>query len=246
MSIETTLDLPSKGLTYDIPLSEIKIRPLKGGDEKLLAELSVDNIEIKYLALLKNKIKNGDPVIKGIDPSKLTLGDRLYILLWLRINSYSPIFKSSLVCQNCFKEVHIDIDLTKIEEKSLPEDFKQPYEIILANSDKLFLRLFTIDDEIKSYEKEKRDGTESTYLYRLALSMVDSRSILERISYLEDLPSSDLAKIKYFHESHIHGPILDNIAYTCPKCQEVGQLTLPFRPNWLLPSGTEIFGGNFK
>ena len=241
MSIETTLDLPSKGLAYNVPLSEIKIRQLKGGDEKLLAELNLDNIENKYLALLKNRVKGGDPVIKGIDPAKLTLGDRLYVLLWLRINSYSPTFLATLVCQDCFKSINIEVDLTKIEEKSLPEGFKQPTEILLDNGDKLNLRLFTIEDEIKSYEKEKKDGIEETYLYRLALSIVDSRNIPDRVSYLEDLPSKDIAKIKYFHESHVHGPQLDSIPYTCPKCGEVGSLALPFRPTWLFPNGSEIF-----
>src|ERR1035437_9410203 len=170
------VELPSKGLVYDVPLSDIVLRSMKGGDEKILAELSIDNIETKYLALLKNRIHGGDPLVKGIDPAKLTLGDRLYILLWLRINSYSPTFKSSVVCSNCFKKVKVDIDLTKIEEKGLPEGFKEPYEVVLDSGDKVNLRLFRIADEILAYEKEKKDGVEETYLYRLALTLVDDKT----------------------------------------------------------------------
>ena len=233
-------DLPSKGFVYDVPLSNILIRPMLGGDEKLLSELSVENIETKYLALLRNRVKGGDPLIKGIDPAKLTLGDRLYILLWERINSYSPKFKTGLICQNCFKEINIELDLTKIEEKTLPDGFKEPQELTLSGGEKVSLRLFRIEDEINSYEKEKKEGIEKTYLYRLALSIVDTKSIEDRISFLESLPGKDIAKIKFFHESHVHGPQLEKIPYECPKCQEVGSCALPFRATLLIPAGSEI------
>lgn len=233
-------DLPSKGLVYDVPLANIIVRTMCGGDEKLLAELSIENIEMKYLALMKNRIKSGESLVRGIDPAKLTLGDRLYILLWQRINSFSPKFKSNLVCQNCFKDVNLEIDLTKINETYLPEGFKEPYEVVLSEG-KVNLRLFRVEDEIKAYDKEKKDGIEKVYLYRLALTIVDStKSVEDRIAFLESLPTIDLAKIKYFHELHVHGPQLNNIQYTCPKCQEVGQLSLPFRSTWLIPSGTEV------
>ena len=240
--METSLDLPSQGKVYDVPLDKIVIRPLWGGDEKLISELNIDNIETKYLSLFSNKTRDGKPVVSGIDPSKLTLGDRLYILLWLRINSYSPKFKANLVCDYCFEKINIEIDLTTVPEKTLPVDFKSPQEVTLDSGEKVSLRIFTVADEILAYDKEKKEGIEKTYLYRLALSIVDSKTIPERIAFLEDLTGKDLSKIKYFHESNVHGPQLDKIPYVCPKCKEAGLLTLPFRPTWLIPSGTEILG----
>jgi hypothetical protein len=235
-----SLQLPSKGKVYQVPLESITVRSLKGGDEKLLSDLTLDNLEKKYLLLLKNRIKNGLPVVSGIEPEKLTLGDRLYILLWLRIQSYSAIFKAELVCQYCFEKIKVDIDLQKIEEKTLDENFKEPYEIVLKDGSKVNLRLFRIEDEIKVAEREKKDGTEKTYLYKLALSIVDDKSIPERIDYLENLDVKDLSLIKKFHEDFDHGPKINEVAYDCPKCKEAGQLALPFRPQFLIPSGSEI------
>ena len=237
---EVLSNLPSKGFVYEVPVTNIVARTMCGGDEKILAELNISNIETKYLALLRNRIKGGDPLIKGIDPAKLTLGDRMYILLWQRVNSYSPIFKSSLVCNNCFEKINVDLDLTKIDEKYLPEGFKEPYPVALENGDTINLRLFRLEDEIKAYDKEKKDGVEKSYLYRLALCIVDSKGIDDRVAYLETLSSKDLAKIRFFHEEHVHGPQLEEIEYTCPKCQEVGTCALPFRINFLLPSGKEV------
>ena len=241
--METSLPLPSKGLAYDVPLDKIIVRPMRGGDEKLLSELNINNIETKYLALFNNKTKDGKPIVAGIDPSKLTLGDRLYILLWLRINSYSPKFKANLTCDYCFEKINVVINLdTDIPEKTLPDDFKNPQEVTLDSGEKVSLRIFTVEDEALAYEKELKEGIEKTYLYRLALSLVGSKSIPERVAFLEDLSGKDLSKIKYFHESIVHGPELDKVPYICPKCKEAGLLSLPFRPTWLIPSGTEVLG----
>ena len=79
-----SLQLPSKGKVYQVPLESITVRSLKGGDEKLLSDLTLDNLENKYLLLLKNRIKNGLPVVSGIEPEKLTLG--------LKNNNSRPIY----------------------------------------------------------------------------------------------------------------------------------------------------------
>jgi hypothetical protein len=236
--MEMKLELPSAGRIY--PIDSISVRSMKGIDEKLLADLNLENLEKKYLALLSNKDRSGNPLVKGIDPQKLTLGDRLYILLWERINSYSKNFRVELVCQYCFEKIATTIDLTTIEEKPLPETFKEPYEITLSNNDKVSLRLFRLEDEIKIIDREKKDGAEKTYLYKLALSMVDDRDILTRISYLEDLEGRDISLIKKFHEDFDHGPNINQVKYTCSKCEEVGHMSLPFRPNFLIPGGNEI------
>jgi hypothetical protein len=47
----------------------------------LISEISANNFDVKFLQVLKN-------VVTGVDCSKLTLGDRMYLALWLTINSY--------------------------------------------------------------------------------------------------------------------------------------------------------------
>lgn len=229
--MEATAVLSTKGLVYEnIDPSKITIRTLKGRDEKLLAELNLDNVEKKYLALLKN-------VITGIDPSELTLGDRAGFLLWLRANSYSTIVNVDLICESCYQKISLPIDLTSIEFKELPNNFKEPYEITLSDGSTLKLRLFRVKDEIKIADWEKKTGVAEAYIYRWALSIVDDRDIPTRMAWLENLESKDLVLIREFHERFIHGPELDKIKYSCPKCgSDEGVMTMPFRPDFLIPT----------
>lgn len=233
------LNLPSKGLPYqDLPnfnLSEVKIRTLKGKDEKLLAELTYDNFERKFLVVLRN-------IVKGIDPEKLTIGDRLYILIWEAINSYSKDFDVEHTCENCFEKIISTIDLSSLEVIELPSDFKEPYSIKLSNGDTINVRLFRVEDEIKISDYEKTNNP--SWVYRYALALIDDKGIWDRVNYLENLDVKDFAKIRAFHDKFYHGPKME-AKYVCQKCGGSGLVPVPFRIEMLFPYGktlTKYFG----
>jgi hypothetical protein len=226
--------LPSGGKVYEnVNLENVKVRTLKGKDEKILAEMNIDNVEKKYTELLSN-------LVSGINVNNLTLGDRTWLLLWERINSYSPNFPVSIVCDTCFQKIELKIDLSQLDVVELPEDFKEPFTITLENGETLDLRLFRVSDEIKMLDWEKKLGASNSYMYRWALSLADDRDIPTKISYLESLDAKDLLKIKKFHKDFEHGPNLGKCAYKCPKCGGEGYLALPFRPDFLVPSSEDI------
>ena len=229
--MEANVTLPSAGLVYPgVDVSKIQVRSMKGKDEKLLAELNIDNVEKKYAELLKQ-------LITGIDVQELTLGDRGLLLLWIKANSYSPIVKTKTVCEHCYNSITVDVDLTQVTLKELSEDLKEPASITLSDNSELKLRLFRVKDEIKVAEVEKKQGKANASLYQLALSIVDDKDIPTRISFLENLDTQDLQKIRKFHLDNVHGPELDKIKFTCPKCgSDEGVLSLPFRPDFLLPT----------
>ena len=224
--------LPSLGKLYKTKLEDITLRTLKGRDEKLLAEMNVDNIDKRYSLLLKN-------VLTGIDPNELTLGDRAWIILWLRANSFSPIIPVNLVCGTCYQDISLDVNITDINVKELDQNYQEPIEVKLSEST-VKLRILRIADEIKIAEWEKRLGASEAYMYRWALSIVNDKDVQERIIWLENQDSRDIQKIRMFQDDHAHGPELDNVKYVCPKCGSEGVMTLPFRPNFLIPTREEI------
>jgi hypothetical protein len=227
-------DLPSKGLVYNTKLENIKVRTLKGKDEKVLAEMSMDNVEKKYAELLRS-------VVSGIDANSLTLGDRAWLLVWERINSYSAKFPVVITCECCFQKVALEINLADLDVVYLPDTFKEPYPIKLENNETVNLRLFRVSDEIKLIDLMKKSGAGNAYMYHWALSIVDDeKDIPTKINYLENLDSRDLMKIKDFHKTFEHGPKLNNCSYVCPKCGGEGHMTLPFRPDFLIPSSEDI------
>ncbi len=214
------ITLPSKCLTYTgVDPQGISIRPMKGRDEEILAELSLENIKKKLLTLYQG-------LIKGIDPKLLTAGDELYIMYWQAINSYSKDFPMSMKCPTCLRNIDISIDLNKLEVKELPNDFTQPVKRVLSTGP-VSLRLQTIQDEINALDFGSK--SKSNYLYNYALCIVDDNiDVIGRLKILEEMKTQDLAVIRKFHTDFAHGPILQS-PYTCPKCEDEGEVSVPFR-----------------
>jgi len=223
------IQLPSKFLPYD--RKEFYMRTFVGADEKYLVSITYDNMERKFADILSR-------VSKGIDPKDLTIGDRLYCLIWQAIHSYTKDYEVQGVCEHCFETFTTTVDLSSMEVKELPDGYSEPKEVQLpVSKEAVKLRLFRVRDEIEIADYEKVHG--ESWLYRYALSMVDSRNVMERVRFLEKLPVKDLAIIRAFHEEYRHGPTME-VTYVCPKCGESGVMPVPFRLDLFLPSGKAV------
>lgn len=231
-----SVKLPSKCLVYpEIDLAAnpnlIQIRTFKGRDEKLIAELSNENFEKKFLTVLKG-------VFTGIDPSKLTIGDRMYLVLWEVINSYSKMFPVEFECEHCWQKSSFEVDLTSLEVVELPDTYKEPYELKLpVSGDLIKVRLLRIEDVMKVNDLDK--AGQNVWLYRFALSIVGDKSVWENVEYLENLSTKDLMVIRAFHTKFEHGPKMET-KYECPKCGGTGVMPVPFRLEMLLPYGKKL------
>lgn len=229
------LRLPSNGKVYDV--SKVMIRAMKFKDAKLLAEMKTTSLEKKFLELLKN-------VIKGIDPLKLTVGDRNAAIIWLALNSYGAVktIEGDCVIPYCQEPITLNVDLQKIDHRVLPEGFKLPFPVKLPVSNQsVYLRLWTVEDEIAAKQAEAVFG--GTWSYYLACSVVDeSKTIEDKIKWLDELPAGDEATIRAFQEEFEHGPVLET-KYTCPKCGGVGLMPVRFRFDWILPTGKALRDG---
>jgi len=230
------IKLPSRCLVYegiakDNVQDQIKIRAFKGRDEKLIAEISADNFEKKFLTILNN-------VLIGIEPSKLTVGDRQFLMLWQTINSYDKNISVTSECEHCFQKADYNIDISTLEVNYLQEDFKEPYEVTLPESKALLkLRLLRLED-LANIDDLSKLG-KSVWLYRFALSIVNSKTVWENMEYLENLSTKDVMIIRAFHEKFNHGVKMET-SCSCPKCGGVGLVPVPFRLEMLLPYGEKI------
>ena len=223
------VNLPSKCLVYPgIDPATIQIRTLKGEDEKLIAEISSENFDKKYNMVLNR-------VLKGIDPLKLTLGDRFYLVLWETINSYSKDFPVECECEHCWQKSEHTIDLSTLDVIELPEGFKEPAEINLPKSNiTIKLRLLRVKDLIEVNEMEK--AGQNVWLHKLAYSIADDRSLGDNLDYLSKMDTQDLEYIRGFQDVFEHG-IKMSTNYTCPKCGGTGEMPVPFQFTMLLSYG---------
>lgn len=222
------LNLPSKGLAYDksVDLQKVMIRPFKGKEEQLIAELNISNFKKKFATILEN-------VIKGIDIRTLTSDDSKHVMLWEAINSFNAEYPITLVCAGCEQEIKTVVNLGSINSVDLPDDFIQPFEVEVLGK-KIQLRLPTVGDDIEVHEFGKKG--QSTYLYSYAQCIVDDSTVLDRLNFLEELNTRELKKIKDKFKEFNHGPDME-VTYSCPLCDNEGKVVLPFRFETFFPVG---------
>jgi hypothetical protein len=230
------ISLPSKCLPYEgINPQDILVRPYTGQDEMILAQINVVNLERNFLSVLKN-------VVQGIDPRRLTVGDRLYLIIWEYINSYSSDISVEQVCSHCLKSVSFPVNLMEdLNIQFLPDDY--PHSITRESGEDVNVRILTVQDEVDA-EKMASQGKDP-FLYRLAKSIVCEDDAFYTMEKLKNWPARDIAKLRKFHEvDALHGPDFATVL-NCPDCGGEEEVIVPFRFDFLHPIGaslTECFG----
>jgi hypothetical protein len=221
------ISLPSKCVPYDgVNQDDIKIRPYKGKDELFLSEITANNLDQKYLLVLEK-------VLKGIDPKKLTLGDRLYVIIWEYINSYNDTLDVEFVCGNCFSSSVTAVSLRNLDVIELPADYKNPTKVDLPSGKSIFMRLLTIADEIEIQKYEHRTG-DSSLLFRLAKAWVNDSDVIGRTKELEKFDVRDTREMRRFFSKYAHGPNMISTV-KCPRCGEENVIDIPFRFELIFP-----------
>lgn len=225
--------LPSGCRTYlNIQPEDITARPYTGEDESILAQINPINIEKNFLVILKR-------VLLGIDPKELTLGDRLYLILWLYISSYSETVQVKQTCTHCLQDVEFTVDLRTFENKLLDPELKLPSDTQLPISgETVHLRPLTVGDEVAA-EKLAASGTD-VHLYRYARSIVGQDDPIGKMQEMRGWHAKDVARVRYFHEVEAdHGPIM-HTTLPCPKCSEEEEVEVPFRFDFFYPEGAAL------
>jgi hypothetical protein len=227
------LNLPSKLIPYKSEgVSKVEIRMLKGKDLKIIGEATTANFEKKFKLLLKN-------ILRGIEPGRLTIGDRIYIVIWLTLNCHSNLFPIELMCEHCFRtDKDYKVDLGKLEKVLLPDDFQEPYSLKLPNGESVLLRLYRVDDQIQymDYIEAKK---EDDIIFKLAQVVVGDETIDKKVERLNGMSLQDIDLIRAFLEKYYHGVDM-NASYTCKHCGGTGKTPVPFRIDLLFPAGALV------
>jgi len=234
------ISLPSRCVTYKdengnpVDPNNVKARPYQGSDEIYLTQINPINLEKNYLEVLKS-------ILLGVDPLQLTLGDRMYLILWEYVNSYSRTMRLKTVCAHCLSDILVTVDLGNLENVELSEEYKGPHKVKLpVSGEKINLRLLTVGDEIE-IEKYSRKHRKTSMLYRYARTMVDEVDVIDRVDRLSTMAAKDLMKIMSFQDEFFHGPEMKTV-FTCPKedCGEEDVLDIPFRLDFFFPDISEL------
>lgn len=182
--------------------------------------------------------------IKGVSVNDLLEMDRLYIMAWLREQSFirTPLKVNYFKCSECgHQNRDVTISIKDFIIYSLQSGTKDPKFDLPVSQQRVELKYERHGDvkRVINYIKENESFREITdsdaYLFRIA-SMLKGKSIESGIEFLEKLCPEDFAAINTVVNSMETG--ITNIAKVkCGKeeCQHENLIRIPFSGDFYLP-----------
>ena len=205
------VELPSKGRAGYDPV--VEIRPLKTREIKAFTGLVSPDTDTRFTELLRAVMRNGPA------PEELTIGDREYLLLCLRIDFKGKLVEFEGLCPFCGRQAKRELDLTTVPVKELEVDEEM-------------IEYPEVDGSTKTVKAPFLRGRH--YMFAETVGATDDRVTVavafalgghERYKYFLDLPASWFLKVLDVYKKYEHGPIWDEAPV---KCECGGDLPFPF------------------
>ena len=202
------IELPSQGLLYPNKKDKIKVEYLTAFDENILTSPNILASGKLIDVLLERKVKD-----LGFDPKLLLEGDRMAIIIFLRVSAFGEKYIQPIIDPFSKKVVEGEVDLSTLEQKKLTvkPDENGLFDFILPKSNKnIKFRLLTGKDEEEIeildqqiMERSKNEISTKTTL-RLERSIMDidgERDKIKISNILKALPIMDIRNLnKYLLE----------------------------------------------
>ena len=237
---EELIPLPSKGIPYrtitkdeDILNGKIRIRELKGHDEKVLTTQRY----LKDGSALKRLVSNC--LISDISIDDLTVFDFNYILFALRGFSYGDEYKFTHKCTNsfCEKEFVIDLKISELVFNELEDDFKEPIILKLPKSkftiECILPRQYHIDEVRNREARTKKSETDydKTLIQKMlvtTLRMTNKDGMeIEEDSWEQVYNELSVMDLAYLREKTNYKTDLEGKEVTCPYCNTTQKAVIP-------------------
>jgi len=228
--------LPTGGLLYPAG-TKIMGRPLKVLEVKKLTSINEYNAESVITEILRK-------CVKGIPVDEIYLNDKIYILFWLRANSYrNNSYVVDFECPKCEKESTYHFDVNSIQIKKV-ENFEK--NIILESKDHISLKFLQIKDEKdignfrERYEqmivKSGNEVDEELVGMAYMIDTINGKALspLDKYNYVLNLDPQDFSCL-LTHVENNTASVKPYMNVSCNLCGGETQLGLSFRPDFFLP-----------
>lgn len=148
------ISLPSEGLFYSNKCNKVKVYHLTLADEEIMTAPNLLNSGEMIDKLLERKVTFVDDNTPFIHPQKMLIGDRLALLIFLRV-TMDQVYKIDVDGE----PYEFDLTSLKIKETFVKPNDKGDFEFVLPKSkNKVSFRLLNGEDEREIRIQQKRTG----------------------------------------------------------------------------------------
>lgn len=235
--------LPSNGNLYGKGVSpNVVLRAMTTMDEKT-------RLSSSGLTSVVNLLNNCVVSPENFNANELKMFDIEFLLYKLRIVTYGNIYKVRAYCDHCGKFVDIDVDLDKLEVKTVPDDFDEPFDIgkLPVSGDKIECRILSIADSIEMAKESQKilnkykdyEGDPSFVLsYKYMIYSVNGEILpdFKKQAYVENMHAMDLRYLDEVYGGMANDFGLDTLIDTeCPICGNPLLFELPINDEFFRP-----------
>lgn len=211
-------------------------RPLTVKEVKLLASIGEDNFDFIVNQILYS-------AIKGIDIQDLYVVDKIYLIFWLRANTYkNDGYSSTYTCPKCKRENNYLFGVADLVVKELADSFVpgEPLKL-LTNEDVIVIQFATVRDEnlITSFQKGKTESFDDDML--TMASMIKSingseLSLRLKYEYVVGMNPEDYAYLySYIQENEVGVAPVAKMECQHEDCREEISIEIRFHEEFFLP-----------
>ena len=225
--VEIQVAVPSRGKFYGTNFddSRVTVRPMSFSDEKAIITAQNDpTIDAANLLLSR--------CVEGLDIESLLLIDKLFLILKIRELSYGSEYKVTSLCPKCKAENNLSIELDKLLNNTLPEDFADPREIELPRIKKTCkVRMPRVTDE--NYLSNQEKILDQVWRFVSEIGGSSDKGVIAKV--IKKLPIADLHTIVNAISNSDYG-VQTDVRYVCSNCNDHNVISLPITPNFFSPN----------
>jgi hypothetical protein len=181
---------------------------------------------------------------KSIDWNKALVGDRLYALMAIRIETFGPEYAFSVNCREreCRRRIEWELDLGKLPVRELTDESREAFingnrfETLLPEAGKrLWFRMLVGEDEVRLARlRQGRDELDLFDLVGFRVDEVDGVEPRKIRAFIDDLSMAD-ADFLIDELDRVDCGVDTAIDIECPRCGAVQEIELPFDRTFLMP-----------
>jgi hypothetical protein len=225
-------NLPS---LYKLYSEKIYGRPLKVVELKKLSNINEGNMSSCMSDILKS-------CLKGINHDDIAVGDKLYLILWLRANTYPQSgYSVPCMCNQCEAESTYNFKIDDVEMKTIRTDADISGPVEMSNGDQIGFKYITIGDEqrVQKFKASMRSSLskfdDDTLTLASAVISIngEKKSLMEVHDYLHSSPEIYSRVLGHLNEFDFGIKSVMNVI--CEECGGTTPVGISFRSDFFIP-----------
>jgi len=206
-------------------------------------------IEVKKISSMGDS--NGDFILndivrrttKGIDHDEMYVADKLFIIFWLRANTYRDSgYVVNFVCPKCEMKSEYHFEIDNLEVQHVTEDFNPASELKMKGGDVITYDYLKIKDELYidrfkelNYKAVGEVDDELLAMAQMVKTINGKElTLLQKYHWVTELDPGDFAYMRSYMEKKGMG-IKPYVNVTCKECGGTVPVAVSFRSDFFIP-----------